>query len=737
MNQLKKRLQQLPDYDSAIYVSGMIGFNIIIMLLFFETGWNMPTGFGPAADALFILLICFAGNALLFLFANVVCLVLIWLPFRMPKLLTGLVTGAVLLFSKAFTYTNMNVKGAALLTGFMLLFGIASGIFCYLAFSKQPKTLRRRMTISISGLLLGVMVYFITGAYGLHDSSSKPVQQIEPTAIQQVQAENPALAGPYEVRYFTYGSGKDLRRKEFAEEAELITAPVDASAFITNWNKWRTRYWGFDPQSFPLNGRVWLPQGEGPFPVVLIVHGNHTMEDFSDEGYGYLGELLASRGFLTVSIDENFINYSTWTGIPNDDYPLRTWILLQHLQALDQISRTAGNVLFGKADFDKIALIGHSRGGQAAALAADYDTFYRAAGEDEMMANIHYPIDTIIAIAPTDRKLEDKYVKLNDVNYLVLHGSYDSDVTTFDGDRQYDRVSFSDSGASQYMKASLYIEHANHGQFNTTWGKMDIKLPARFLFNTRDMLPEGEQQFIAQTYISAFLESTLHEDKRYIPMFKDWQNAKQWLPETGYLSRFKSSDMVKVADFEEDKEKITASMKRARIAGTQLRTWEEQEKRNRHNVNRLNRAVLLSWNNNAGRYSISLPSRSSSGLSHASSIVFSLAHDSDVALEKQLDFSIQLTTSDGVTVALPMHKIRPIHPVFMSRYLNAGPLAPYVKNGRLKTSTESVFQDYFIPLSEFVTLDKRFDPSRLDKIEWVFDQTATGAVFLDDIYLEE
>ena len=51
-----------------------------------------------------------------------------------------------------------------------------------------------------------------------------------------------------------------------------------------------------------------MPRGDGPFPLALIVHGNHSMEDYSDPGYAYLGELLASRGIIMASVDENFIN---------------------------------------------------------------------------------------------------------------------------------------------------------------------------------------------------------------------------------------------------------------------------------------------------------------------------------------------------------------------------------------------------------------------------------------------
>ena len=47
---------------------------------------------------------------------------------------------------------------------------------------------------------------------------------------------------------------------------------------------------------------------EGLFPLVLIVHGNHLMNDYSDPGYEYLGKLLASKGYIFVSVDENFLN---------------------------------------------------------------------------------------------------------------------------------------------------------------------------------------------------------------------------------------------------------------------------------------------------------------------------------------------------------------------------------------------------------------------------------------------
>ena len=114
--------------------------------------------------------------------------------------------------------------------------------------------------------------------------------------------DDPASKGSHEVKTLTYGAGNDPHRPEFAAKANLKTKPVDASKVLKGWDGitgWaRTRFFGFDAKALPLNGRVWYPAGDGPFPLVLIVHGNHLASDFSDPGYEFLGLLLASRSPL-------------------------------------------------------------------------------------------------------------------------------------------------------------------------------------------------------------------------------------------------------------------------------------------------------------------------------------------------------------------------------------------------------------------------------------------------------
>ena len=204
---------------------------------------------------------------------------------------------------------------------------------------------------------------------------------------------------------------------------------------------------------------------------MLVVHGNHSMTEYSDPGYAYLGELLASRGFIVVSVDENFFNGGLY-GKSSGENDARAWILLQHLEVWEDWNRNAFSPFYHKVDWENIALIGHSRGGEAVALAAYFNRLTHYPNNARIIWDFDFNIRSVVAIAPVDgqHKPADHLPELTDINYLVLQGSHDADLYFFDGIQQYQRVSFSDPD-SDWFKASLYIYRANHGQFNTTWGR--------------------------------------------------------------------------------------------------------------------------------------------------------------------------------------------------------------------------------------------------------------------------
>src|SRR5690349_22049489 len=92
---------------------------------------------------------------------------------------------------------------------------------------------------------------------------------------QLISAPNPGEKGSFAVKTLYYGSGTDKRRAIFKDSVTIKTRTVDASPFVSmepTQAKAREKDWGFGTSKFPINGRVWYPVGDGPFPLVLIVH---------------------------------------------------------------------------------------------------------------------------------------------------------------------------------------------------------------------------------------------------------------------------------------------------------------------------------------------------------------------------------------------------------------------------------------------------------------------------------
>lgn len=112
--------------------------------------------------------------------------------------------------------------------------------------------------------------------------------------------------------------------------------------------------------------------------------------------------------------------------------------------------------------------------------------------------NFNYNIKSIVAIAPTDEQYKPagKPIEIKNINYLLLQGANDGDVSTFVGSNQYNRIKFDDG--MYHFKSSLYIYGANHGQFNTLWGKRDIPKPLGWALNIKPLLSGEDQRNIAK-----------------------------------------------------------------------------------------------------------------------------------------------------------------------------------------------------------------------------------------------
>lgn len=488
---------------------------------------------------------------------------------------------AIPLFVFSFAGEGIYITAAIIL---LSLLGAAVAIFTKGRFKMLTRT-KKIITVlgffaGISGIIAAIIGFIPTG---FDMDPMVNAAAVNADTITSIAGESPAKKGPYAVKTLTYGSGKDKHRPEFAEEVSIQTDSVNGVAFLDNWDGfggwYRENFWGFDAKSLPVNGYVWYPEGEGPFPLALIVHGNHSMQDFSDTGYAYLGELLASRGIIFVSVDENFFN-SSWsdiTGGLDEENDARGWMLLEHLRVWQDWNIDATSPFYQKIDTNNLALLGHSRGGEAVGHAALLNKMPYYFDDATIPFDYNFNIKSIVAIAPVDGQYEpgNARTELQDLSYFVLHGSQDGDVSSFAGSKQYERVTFSDSTA--HFKSGLYIQGANHGQFNTSWGDNDVGLGSTGLLNLKQLLTAEDQQEIAKIYISAFLESTLKNNDRYRPLFADARTGKAWLPETIYLNQYQDAYFSPLTTFDEDFDVSTTTEQEGVISSKNLSVWREQE----------------------------------------------------------------------------------------------------------------------------------------------------------------
>ena len=493
----------------------------------------------------------------------------------------------------------------------MMLFLILSGSFLgagiyNLTGGRWTLLSRVRRGLSVGFIFLGAAL-FASGAFVML-YPGKAAEEVKAWSMEaghipaQLETGDPSLPGPFQIDSLNYGWGKDKPRKEFGSQAELKTLPVDGSNFLDGWEKLsgklRSRYWKMGPDSLALNGSVWFPLGDGPFPLVLMVHGNHLDRDYSDPGYAYLGRHFASHGIIAVSVDENFLNgaWSDFSRGLDTENDCRGWLLLKHLEQWREWNDCDSLRFYKKVDLERVVLIGHSRGGEAVSVASFFNKlpFYPDNAKEEF--DFNFGIVGVGAIAPVDGQYWPGGIAtpMADVNYFTIHGSMDGDMRSFDGLRQMRRVQFKDS--VYHFASGLYLHGANHGQFNRSWGLFDNGYPSKLFLNRRAIIPVEEQEQVTLVYLTAFVLESCHQNGAYLPLFKDYRSGREWLPDLVYLNQFHESTAILVCEYEEDLDLSSGTFGVDFIAASGLALWMEGRIPKKWGDYR-NNAVFLGWNN--------------------------------------------------------------------------------------------------------------------------------------------
>lgn len=232
--------------------------------------------------------------------------------------------------------------------------------------------------------------------------------------------------------------------------------------------------------SADLRGSVHYPgagEGNGPFPVVLFMHGRHATcsmlgeEAFgacpdytpgfepvnSYQGYDYLAEDLAARGFVVISADVNDVNDRDLLG--DSGARARAQVILRTLDEFKALNGAPcacaiGTDLMGRQDFSNVGLMGHSRGGEGVT---------RAISLNAQQAQ-PYALKAVFALAPTDFGAWTA----PSVAHATLLPYCDGDVYDLQGAHMYDDSRYLNE-ATPAAKHQFLVMGTNHNFYNTVW----------------------------------------------------------------------------------------------------------------------------------------------------------------------------------------------------------------------------------------------------------------------------
>ncbi|WP_411081129.1 hypothetical protein [Streptomyces sp. cmx-18-6] len=305
------------------------------------------------------------------------------------------------------------------------------------------------------------------------------------------------------------------------------------------------------PAPVEMRGVVVAPKkAPGKRPVVLFLHGRHSTcyapgkdgEVFGDwpcvkgtkpipSHRGYLRDqkLLASQGYVTVSISANGINGQDWDA---DDAgaQARSSLIRNHLGrwadwAAKPASAPAAVRKGPKTDLSRVLLVGHSRGGEGVNRAVMDSLYKPPAAQDGYRSKARWNIRGTVHIGPTIFGQNP----VPDVPSLTILPGCDGDVADLQGQVFTDGTRGVSRGKA--LHSSVYMIGANHNYFNSEWTPGQAQAPAHddFLHDpeARDplcspgaagRLTANQQHKAGATYIAAAARLFVGGDDRVRPL---------------------------------------------------------------------------------------------------------------------------------------------------------------------------------------------------------------------------
>ena len=537
------------------------------------------------------------------------------------------------------------------------------------------------------------------------------------------ELRNPAVAGDFlfdTVIYASAGSNYGT----VPALAQYVIYDTPNPAFITpRINISPFANLGFAPWTFlntnvPLNGHICIPRGRGPFPLMMFAHGNHSPFENSTPGYLYLCQLMASHGVIGATIDVNFLNGSFGE---NDG---RGIVHLEHVKQFRTWNNTAGHPLHGKVDLNRIAIVGHSRGGEGVGHASFFnrlpsikpDIFTPVVQLDGSagLGPYRFNLTAAVAIAPTDRQYQPLTgPTVVPDTYLWIHGSRDGDVSTAEGYNTYNRAHAVDTAnptvSDGEMKALLWVYRANHNQFNSVWASETP--PAT-------TMPRADQELVAKVFLGTIAQALLLDRSEYLPVLKDHRLAETWMPvSTDLVSQYQDPERVFL---QHNQESLLAPQVSLPVQGTASLDALLAARQLKDLVNAFapvtTITLRLEWSASGSRLLLKFdPGTVPMERYETLSLRVGQSTEAKNAANRDQDFTLEVSSGSRTAAILASSLHRLLYPDVI---FGAGKI---------------VMQTLRLPIRQLVELG--VEPRDIRSIAFLFNRPATGVVYVGDVQL--
>ncbi|MEU0052269.1 hypothetical protein [Streptomyces sp. NPDC006309] len=367
---------------------------------------------------------------------------------------------------------------------------------------------------------------------------------------------SPGLNG---LEVWSGGRRLDARESAGTASAARLLAPLPANGVDPGKpGSYRTRSGEYTLKSVRLPGFskpvemravVVAPVGApGKRPLALFLHGRHsvcykgrddTTGDWpcpagtkpvpSHRGYLRDQKLLASQGYMTVSVAANGVNGQDFAAEDGGAQARSSLVRLHLARWADWTEHpsTAPAVVreAPRADLSRVLLVGHSRGGEGVNRAALDSLTPPPADQDGYHGPVRWKIRGTVLIGPTVFGQNP----VPDVPSVTILPGCDGDVSDLQGEMYVDGTRAVGNGTA--LHSAVYVIGANHNFFNSEWTPGQAAAPAEDDFSDdpgqRDpvcgkgaatRLTADQQHRAGSTYIAAAARLFLAGDDRVRPL---------------------------------------------------------------------------------------------------------------------------------------------------------------------------------------------------------------------------